>query len=117
LRLGADDDIKWYDFIIKNVQESSDSKVFTFTCTDLFMNELSKVGFSVKLDAELENNIGTVTDLAQSVVEMTDWDVLLVGEGSDLIHSFVEEPLYQLKIAADSTTIALKPVVMREGES
>lgn len=116
LRLGADDDAKWYDFIIKNVQESSDSKVFSFTCTDLFMNELSKVGFSVKLDAELENNIGTVTDLAQSVVEMTDWDVLPVGEGSDLIHSFVEEPLYQLKIAAGGTAIVLKPVVLQEGE-
>jgi hypothetical protein len=41
------EDCKWYDFIIKDVKENSDNKTFQYTCKDLFINELSKSGFSV----------------------------------------------------------------------
>jgi hypothetical protein len=57
--LGAED-TKWYDFVIKNVQENSESKVFDYTAKDLFINELSKSGFSIQLDTKLENNQGTI---------------------------------------------------------
>jgi hypothetical protein len=66
LRYGAlnTDECKWYDLVIKRVEESSDTKTFNYTAKDLFVNELSKTGFSIQLDAKLENNMGTVTTLA-----------------------------------------------------
>jgi hypothetical protein len=33
---------KWYDFVIKKCQEDSSKKSVTYTCKDLFINELSK---------------------------------------------------------------------------
>ena len=35
----------WYDFIIKNIDENSEEKTYTYTAEDLFVNELSKNGF------------------------------------------------------------------------
>jgi hypothetical protein len=57
--LGAND-CKWYDFVVKNIQENSENKTFNYTAKDLFINELSKSGFDIELDAKLENNQGTI---------------------------------------------------------
>lgn len=33
---------KWYDFVVKNCVENSSNHTITYTCKDLFINELSK---------------------------------------------------------------------------
>lgn len=111
LRLGnpGDADVEWYDFVIKNVQESSDSKVFNYTCTDLFINELSKNGYNITLDGELENNIGTPKELAERVLEGSGWQV----EDGDLIHTFHEEPVYRIVF---NSTVTLTPVSKKAGD-
>ena len=87
---------KWYDLVIKNCQENSDDRSITYTCTDLFINELSKTGFDIELDPELNNNQGTAVELAQKVLEGTDW-VVNVGE-SDNIQQTKEEPVYTVTL-------------------
>ena len=54
---------KWYDLVIKNIQEDSSGKSIVYTCKDLFVNELSKNGFNLEFANELENNQGTVIEL------------------------------------------------------
>ena len=54
---------KWYEFVIKGIQEDSNGKTITYTCKDLFINELSKTGFNLEFDNKLENNQGTVKEL------------------------------------------------------
>jgi hypothetical protein len=75
LRYGAllAPDTKWYDLVIKNIQENSESKTYSYTAKDLFVNELSKSGFELVLDAQLENNMGTITELADNVLADSDW--------------------------------------------
>lgn len=85
---------EWYDFIIKNCREDSNGKSITYTCTDLFINELSKNGFSITLDSELENNCGTVLELADYVLDGTDWK--LDSTNSDTIQQTKEEPVYEI---------------------
>ena len=92
---------EWYDFVIKNCQEDSSGKSITYTCTDVFINELSKNGFNIVLDAELENNCGTVLDLAETVLEGTDWT--LDRDGSDTIQQKKEEPVYEVNTLEDWT--------------
>ena len=87
---------KWYDFVIKNCREDSNGKSITYTCTDLFINELSKNGFSITLDAELENNMGTVTELASTILDGTDWNV--DEANSDTIQQEKEEPVYEINL-------------------
>ena len=83
---------KWYDLIIKNCQEDSTNYMFTYTCKDFYTNELSKNGFKVELDAELENNQDTVVGLGKTILKDTDWRIN--EEKSDLIVETKIEPLY-----------------------
>jgi hypothetical protein len=103
LRLGPvatsvdDNRCEWFDFIIKNVQEKSDTKVFSYTCKDLFVNELSKTGFELELDNELENNMGTVDILAREILKGSDWQ--LDETNTQVLKQYKEEPLYEIKIS------------------
>ena len=92
---------EWYDFVIKNCQEDSSGKSITYTCTDLFINELSKNGFNIVLDTELENNSGTVLELAEYILDGTDWSV--DTEGSDVIQQKKEEPVFEANTLDDWT--------------
>lgn len=76
-------DGEWFDFIIKEIQEKSDGNVFTYTCKDQYITELSRTGYEVELDTELENNMGSVTELAGRILEGSDWRVN--ERGSELI--------------------------------
>lgn len=95
VRYGAPGDCKWYDLIIKGIQENSDSKTFTYTAKDLFVNELSKSGFELEFNAELENNTGTVTELGERVLKGSDWQL---KEGSDILQQTKNEPLYEITL-------------------
>jgi hypothetical protein len=83
---------KWYDLIIKSCQEDSTNYMFTYTCKDFYVNELSKNGFKVELDAELENNQDTVKGLGKTILKDTDWRIN--NEKSDIIVESKVEPLY-----------------------
>lgn len=90
---------QWYDFIIKGIQEDSSGKSITYTCSDLYVNELSKTGFSLEFDDELNNNQGSIQELAQKVLEGTDWTIDF--ENSDHILQTIEEPLYRATSLVD----------------
>ena len=87
-------DNKWYDLIIKSIIEDSSQKSFSYTAKSLHTNELSKTGFNIELNTELENNQGTILELADVVLKETDWQV--DSEGSDIIQQKTEEPLYEV---------------------
>ena len=92
---------KWYDFVIKNYQKDSSGRTITFTCKDLFINELSKTGYDLEFDTKLENNQGTVLELGAKVLEDTDWQ--LDTENSDVIQQEKEEPVYECKTITSFT--------------
>lgn len=85
---------KWYDFVIKSCQEDSSGKSITFSCTDLHINELSKTGFNLEFNTELKNNHGSLTQLATSVLEDTDWQL---EENIPVMQEYREEPVYEFK--------------------
>ena len=66
---------KWYDLIIKNCQENSKEKKYSYTCEDLFIDELGRNGYNVEFSTELGGNVNTVTELADEALEGSDWTV------------------------------------------
>lgn len=98
------DDKNWYDFVITNIQENSENNSFTYTATDLHINELAKNGFNLEFDNELENNQGTVEELAEKVLEGTDWTV---GD-SDKICQYKYEPVYEWTLTEGNTYTFVK---------
>ena len=96
----------WYDFVIKQVQENSENNTFTYTCKDLFVNELGKTGYDVELNIELSNNMGTVTELGERILDGSTWTV--DKEGSDLLRQYYKESLYA--ISFDHTISAIEMI-------
>jgi len=94
-------DNKWYEFIVKEHNESSDELTWTYTCTDAFVLELSKQGYNITFDSELNNNQGTATQLAKETLKDTDW---LVG-GKDIFKQLIEEPIYKAILNPTGITI------------
>lgn len=88
---------KWYDLIVKNISEDSTNHTFTYICEDLYLTELSRTGFNLEFATELQNNIGTAQDLAEKVLEGTDWQFL----PGDTIYQEIEEPVYEVKVLKD----------------
>ena len=95
---------QWYDLVIKKCQEDTSKKSVTYTCIDLFINELSKQGYSLEFDTELQNNIGTAEELATSVLEGSTW--MYDSENSEPVIQKTEGPVYE--VTTLNTVRALK---------
>lgn len=96
-------DNNWYDFVIKGIQEDSENYTFTYTCSDLFINELGKTGYEVELDTELQNNMGTVKELANYILEGTDWSEY----NSETLIQKNKEVLYIYRTSENNTLTAV----------
>ena len=66
----------WYDFVIKKIEEDSAGKYITCICEDLFITELSKNGYELEFNSELQNNSGTAGELVDKVLEGSGWSRL-----------------------------------------
>jgi hypothetical protein len=93
---------KWYDFIIKDIKEDSSNKCYTYSAIDQHIQELSKNGYDVELDAELMNNTGTATELAKSILSGTDWEV-----DGEVIPQLTEETVIKMVLSKDITCYRL----------
>lgn len=94
-RRGKGEDAQWFDLIVKNVQKDSQNKTVTYLAKAQFINELSKTGFNIVLNSELENNTGTITQLTETVLEGTDWKL---ADNIEKIQQYLEEPVYEIKL-------------------
>ena len=107
----------WKDFIIKKIDEDSETYRNDYTATDLFVNELAKNGFKLVFDAELENNTGTVNELGAKVLAGTDWRI---GENSEIIHQTQQEGLYKIVLNSpvDATNVLTNEIQrLNQGET
>ena len=86
-------DGQWYEFIIKEHSESSDGLEWTYTCTDAFVLELSKRGYNITFDTELNNNQGTARELAEETLKDTEWRI--PDDGVDNFKQLIAEPIYK----------------------
>lgn len=106
IKLHLIDEDKWYDFIIKDIQENSENNSFIYTAKALFINELAKNGLDLVFDPELENSIGSVKELAEIALEGTDWSV---SGDSELIQQTNIEPLYAIYLKEGITANKMFP--------
>lgn len=104
-------DDKWYDFVVKNIKENSENNTFTYTCKDLHINELSKNGYDVTLDLELENNQGTIIELGERILEGSEWKV---DKQSPNIKQINSEALYIYKLEQDIEAIVLDDFIFEK---
>jgi len=44
---------KWYDLLIKNLEEDTANKSITYTCKDSYITELSRNGYNLEYSLDL----------------------------------------------------------------
>ena len=98
-------DDKWYDFVIKTCEESSEEYIYNYTARELFTIELGKVGYNIALDQSLNNNQGTIAELAEKVLEGTDWK--LDKKKTDILQQLVQDPIYNGTLQTDLEVLNL----------
>lgn len=96
---------EWLEFLIKECEETSKENIFKYTAKELFSLELAKLGYDVVLDTSLNNNQGTIVELAQRVLKNTDWEV--DEDNSDLLVQYVQEPLYKATVSENIEVLNL----------
>ena len=82
-------DNSWYEFIVKDHTELSEELEWTYTCTDAFVLELSKIGYNITFDEELNNNQGTAEELAAEKI---------ISVGNLLLNQFIKQLYYLLLV-------------------
>ena len=66
---------RWYDFIVKNIEENSSTHLYSYSLEDALVQELTKNGYDVIFNSELNNNVGNLRSLAAAALSNTDWGV------------------------------------------
>lgn len=85
---------KWYDLLIKNLEEDTSNRSITYTCKDSYITELSRNGYNLEYSLDLQNNTGTASELASSVLENSGW--YFDATNSTKIIQKTEEAVYEV---------------------
>lgn len=94
-----DTDNRWRDYVIKTIVEDSGTYIYNYTAKEQYVNELGKNGWSVNLNTELNNNLGTLEELATKILEGSGWNVEVDGT----VLEKVQMPLFKATLSARIT--------------
>lgn len=120
-------DNEWYDFIIKNIQETHNQQFTkTYTCQYLPIYELSKIGYTqvFSLDNRDGSGIQSAPEFMETILEDTEWRYVQAGDASvpavknlevDLSESS-EEIVYSTPILPDSALKYYTFTIDKEGQ-
>lgn len=96
------DSDEWYDFIIKEINDTSDQYKKDFICENAYVCELGRSGYNLEFETELENNQDTAENLAAKILDGTDWSVN--NDLTETILQYQTEPLYEYVWNGSTTT-------------
>jgi hypothetical protein len=99
-------DNQWYEFFIKKVSENKKHKSYmkTYTCTDAFIDELSRNGYGITFHEDLYNNVEEIGTFSEEVLEDSLWHYNNVYNWGDFTE-VLEEKLYRIPISCFGGTI------------
>lgn len=91
---------EWYEFYIKNVQDTKQFKSYmkTYTCSDAFIDELSRNGYGITFDEELYNNVEEIGTFSEEILKDSIWHYAPQNNWGDFTE-YLEEKLYRIPIS------------------
>lgn len=91
---------EWYEFYIKNVQDTKQFKSYmkTYTCSDAFIDELSRNGYGITFDEELYNNVEEIGTFSEEILKDSIWNYSPKNNWGDFTE-YLEEKMYKIPIS------------------
>lgn len=106
-KVGLEYEGKTYYFLIKDIKVDSEKKTYSITAEESYITELSKNGFNLEMNYELNNNLGTATELGKIVFKESDWKI---SDDSEKFIQTIDEALVELTI---NTTLIARKIIDR----
>ena len=90
---------QWFELYVKNVKETKHYKSFmrTYTCTDAFIDELSRNGYNIRFNAELYNNVEEIGVFSDEILEDSQWEYKPENNWGDFTE-YLEERLFKIPV-------------------
>lgn len=90
---------RWFEFFVKKVDDKKQFKSYmkSFTCTDAFIDELSRNGYGITYDTELNNNVEEIGVFTEETLEDSIWQYHPENNWGDFTE-YKEEKLYRIPI-------------------
>ncbi len=101
----------WYEFYIKNINENRTSEKITksFECTDSFIEELSRTGYGITFDEELNNSVNELGDFSNEILKDSVWDYRPDLNSGDFTE-YREERCYKIPLSQFGGSIEAYPI-------
>lgn len=111
---------EWYELYIKSVSDTKHFKSYMkkYSCTDAFIDELSRNGYGITFDTELYNNVEEIGTFSRVILEDSIWSYAPEHNWGDFTE-YLEEKLFKVPVSLFSKLVGHKltyQVVPREGE-
>lgn len=90
---------QWYEFFVKKISEKKTLKsvIKTFTCSDAFIDELSRNGYGITFDTELYNNVEELGTFTSEILDDSIWEYHPENNWGDFTE-FTEEKLFKIPV-------------------
>lgn len=100
---------EWYEFYIKNVQDAKQFKSYmkTYTCSDAFIDELSRNGYGITFDEELYNNVEEIGTFTEEILEDSIWNYSPENNWGDFTE-YLEEKMFKIPVSQFEKVIGHK---------
>jgi len=100
-----------FHLVVNNkIDKDSDGILsYEYTCTDSFIEELSKTGYSLSFGEEVgQGGLGTIHELAEQILDGTDWKY--IKENTGTLYEYSTELKYNIDQQRYDTVYIPKPV-------
>ena len=93
---------EWYEFYIKTVSDTKHFKSYMkkYSCTDAFIDELSRNGYGITFDTELYNNVEEIGTFSRVILEDSIWSYTPEYNWGDFTE-YLEEKLFKIPVGKD----------------
>ena len=93
-------DGEWLEFYVKTVTEEKKHKTLMkkYTCTDAFIDELSRNGYGITFDTELYNNVEEIGTFTETILEDSIWEYEPKYNWGDFTE-YTEEKLFKVPVS------------------
>lgn len=91
---------RWFEFFVKKVEDKKQFKSYmkSFTCTDAFIDELSRNGYGITYDTDLYNNVEEIGTFTEETLEDSIWQYHPENNWGDFTE-YKEEKLYRIPVS------------------
>lgn len=91
---------EWFEFYIKNINETKQSKhvIYSYTCEDAFIDELSRNGYGITFNTELYNNVEELGVFADNILKDSIWTYDASKNWGDFTE-YIEEKLFRIPVS------------------